>query len=442
MGMFSSPEVEEATSPRAWLQAMLDVEGALARAHGAAGAMPAAAVASIVAACDAGLYEIAAMREGAVASASPVVPLVEALRTKAGPEAARYVHLGATSQDIIDTAMMLLARRCTNAILAEIDRAAATLAGLAREHRGTLMLARTLLQPALPTSFGLKCAGWLDGWLDARDALERVRSGRLAVQFGGAAGTLASLGADGPRLVELLAGELGLAAPPVPWQTSRGRMVELASALSMAAGAAGKVAGDILLLAQAEVGEVTAAAPAGGGRSSAMPHKRNPAAAVLAVAASKQASGYASMLIGLQVHEHERGAGSWQAEWQPLTLLLNAAGGAVHHVASLLKHVAVHPQAMRANLDAQRGLPMAESLSARLSRHLAGTQARDLVEELCVRVGASDSTLLEEATRDSRVTGHMDGAALAAALDPASYLGSAGLFIDRVLDRYQRLVGI
>jgi len=346
--MFTSPEVEEATSERAWLQATLDVEEALTRANGAVGAIPAEVVTSIVAACDAGYYDPAAMREAAVAAATPVVPLVEALRIKAGSDAGPFVHFGATSQDIVDTAMMLLAKRTITLVLADLERETTMLATLAREHRATPMLARTLLQPALPTVFGLKCANWLDGLLDARDGLVRVRDRRLAVQFGGAAGTLATFDATGPRVAELLADDLGLLAPAIPWHTNRSRIVDLASALAMSAGAAGKVAGDVLLMAQAEVGEVAA----GRGASSSMPHKRNPASAVLTIATAKLAAGFAAMLLGLQVHEHERAAGSWQAEWLPTMLLLRAAGGAAHHLTSLLEHLEPHPDAMLRNLRA------------------------------------------------------------------------------------------
>ncbi len=356
-GMFTSPEIEEATSERAWLQAMLDVEAALARANGAAGFIPSDAVTTIVAACDAGQYDASSMRAGAIASATPVVPLVEAVRVHVGPVAAPFVHHGATSQDIVDSAMMLIARRALSVILADLDRAASCLVALAREHRETPMLARTLLQPALPITFGLKCANWLDALLDGRDGLVTVRDERLAAQFGGPAGTLASLGTDGPRVAELLAADLGLCAPPIPWHTNRSRIIDLATALAVTAGASGKIAGDALLLAQAEVGEVTA----GSGPSSSMPHKRNPAAAVLTSAAAKHATGYAAMLLGLQVHEYERAAGTWQAEWQPMTLLLRATGGAVHNLATLVDQLEPHPAAMLRNLRAA-GVPGSDRL--------------------------------------------------------------------------------
>jgi 3-carboxy-cis,cis-muconate cycloisomerase len=347
-GLFVPDGIRALTSDRAWLQAMLDVEAALAAAEAEAGIVPAEAASEIAAACEAERFDLGALGHEARLSASPVVPLVAALRDQVSERAAGYVHWGATTQDVMDTAAMLLSRRAVAWIDGELDGVLELCARLAEEHRATPIVARTLLQQALPTTFGLKTAGWLDGIVDARENLAHVR---LAVQLGGAAGTLASLGADGLRVLDLLSARLELAEPTVPWHTARLRVAELGGALSLLAGALEKVALDIVLLSQTEVGEVAEASGGGRGGSSSLPHKRNPVGSVLAIASARRVRGAASVLFASIAQEHERAAGAWQAEWVPLREALALTGGAVTSVREALDGLEVRPERMRENLE-------------------------------------------------------------------------------------------
>jgi 3-carboxy-cis,cis-muconate cycloisomerase len=364
----------------AYLEAMLEVEAALARAEARAGLFPAEYADAIAAACQAGFFDIAALGRAAAAAGNPVVPLVEQLRGAVGGDAAAHVHAGATSQDIIDTATMLVARPALDAILTIVDVAGDAAARLATDHRRTVMAGRTLLQQALPTTFGAKAAGWLSGLDDAADLLASVRHRRLAVQLGGGAGTLAALHPHGPEVVRLLAEELGLIAPAMPWHTNRSRISELAGALGVTAGALAKPARDVTLLAQTEIAEVKEGVPGRGG-SSAMPHKNNPVAAIATLANTTQVPGLvATLLAATSGHEHERAAGAWHAEWHPLRELFTAVGSAAAWLADCLIHLEVDPGRMRANIgpDVEKYLDppdylasTADIIAAALRRHTA-----------------------------------------------------------------------
>ena len=340
--LFVPEPLREAVSDGAWLEAMLDAERALANASALTGVLGPAEAAAVAEACDPALYDIDALAADGRAVGNPVEPLVRALR-----ERAPAAHRGATSQDILDTAAMLVASRAFELILDDLHGARDACTELARAHRSTPMSARTLLQQAVPTTFGYKAAVWLVGALDARDAL-RALVDRLPAQLGGAAGTLASYGDAGPELLRLFAEELNLRAPDVPWHTIRTPIAELAGALGLAAGVAAKIASDVILLAQSEVGEV---AEGEGGGSSTMPQKRNPARAVVAVACERHARASCGVLLESVVAEHERAAGSWHAEWHALTQALAAAGGAVAASADSLEALEVDGERMRRNLS-------------------------------------------------------------------------------------------
>ena len=343
-GVLARGAVGAEVDDRAWLQAMLDVEAALARAQ----ASPHAA--EIAGCAQSELFDVGRLGADGALSASPVVPVVDALRDRVGAEAAHDVHRGATSQDILDSAAMLVAQRALGPLLDDLAGAADAAAGVARRHRDTAMAGRTLLQQAVPTTFGLKAAGWMTALDEAVARLDAVRRERLAVQLGGAAGTLAALGATGPDVLAALARELGLAEPVLPWHSDRTRIAELAGALGEACGAAGKPAGDVVLLAQDEVGEVREGGDPGRGGSSTMPHKRNPVAAVSALACARQAPGLVATLLASMVGEHERAAGAWQAEWRPLTELLRLAGSAAAWTRDCLEHLEIDAERMAANL--------------------------------------------------------------------------------------------
>jgi 3-carboxy-cis,cis-muconate cycloisomerase len=421
--------LREAVSDRAWVAAMVEAEVALARAEARAGVVPAAAADAIAARCRADLLDPAELAEQGRAVANPAEPLVRALRAQVGGDAASYVHWGATSQDVVDTAAMLVARRALDVVLDELDGIARACARLAEAHRSTPIAGRTLLQHAVPTTFGLKAAGWLVAVLDARRRLVELREERLAAQLGGAAGTLAALGADGVEVLRLYAAELALAEPELPWHTNRTRIAELGAALAVAAGVVGKVALDVALLAQTEVGEVSEEA---GGGSSTMPHKRNPARSTLALACARQARAHVAVLTGALAQEHERAIGAWQAEWDALSGALSLTGGAAAAIREALDGLEVDAERMRRNLELTSGAALSERISFLLAERLGKEAAHELLGEL----SRKDRPLRDALREDSRV--ELTDSELDAAFDPTTYLGSAEAFVDRALERYRR----
>ncbi|HET9093925.1 MAG TPA: lyase family protein [Solirubrobacteraceae bacterium] len=344
-GTYARGGVADAVSASAWVQAMVDVEAALAAACAVEGLIAPEAAAAILRALQDGPVDVAAIAAEAGEHATAVIPLVRALRERVGPPFAEAVHFGATSQDILDTAAMLLARRAIDVIVADADAAMADAARLAVAHRSTPMLGRTLLQAALPTSFGLVAAGWLVGLERAAAELKRVRDSGLAVQMGGAVGTRP------PEVAARVAASLHLTVPLLPWHTERTRIAQLAGALGAVSGTAAKIARDVTLMAQTEVGEVREGGECRGA-SSAMAHKRNPVAAVSVIACAHRVPGLVATLLAGMVQEQQRGAGAWQAEWGTLTDLLTLAGSAVAWLADLLAHLEADVDRMRANLGA------------------------------------------------------------------------------------------
>ncbi|MEU7278207.1 3-carboxy-cis,cis-muconate cycloisomerase [Streptomyces sp. NPDC045431] len=402
---------EAATSDAAFLRAMLDAEAALARVQA-----PPEAAEAIAAAC-ARPFDAPDVRDLALrarTSGNPVIPLVADL-TAAVPEHARaYVHRGATSQDILDTAAMLVASRTLAPLLTDLERTAASLGALAAAHRDTPMPGRTLTQHAVPTTFGLKAAGWRALVLDARDRLYAVRD-RLPVQLGGAAGTLAAFeayGSDPLALVGAYARELGLAEPALPWHTLRTPVADLAGALAFTAGALGKAAADVLVLSRTETGEVTEGS---GGGSSAMPHKTNPVRSTLLAAAARRAPALAAVLYASVAAEDERPPGAWHAEWEPLRDLLRLVGGAAHHAVRLAEGLRVHPERMRADLDLTHGLIVSERLRTRFPK--------DVLARAAEEVRTTGKPLADVLGVSSELT------------DPTHYTGAAGPLTDRALER-------
>ncbi len=434
-GVFSRGQVD--TSDRAWLQAMLDTEAALARALEAAGRAAPGAGAAVTAAARADRFDLAALGEQAARTGNPVPALARELARRLPPDAAAAVHQGATSQDIIDTAAMLLARQALAAVAADLAAAAAAAASLAAGHRDTLMIGRTLLQQAVPITFGLVAAGWLTGLDEARGALARVATSRLAVQFGGAAGTLAALDRAGPEVVTRLAAELGLAVPTLPWHTDRLRIIEVGAACAGVTGVLGKIARDVTLLAQSEVGEVRERGGDGRGGSSAMPHKQNPVAAIAVLGCTKQVPGLLATLASSAEQEHQRAAGAWHAEWAPLSDLLRLTGSAASWTVDMLTRLVPDPARMRANLDAAGGFPLAEHVAALLAPDLGRAAAHDLVAQASARAAASGQSL-RDGLLDGPEAGLLAAAGITAeqvehALDPAGYLGAAGHFVTAAL---------
>ncbi len=445
--IFVPDELRDAVSGRAWLQAMLDAERALAVAEARAGLISQEAAEAIASRCDAsreaGLFDPEEIGHKARATGNPVPPLSRALTeavAEISEDAARYVHKGATSQDITDTAAMLVCRRALNLILAELDGIVAACARLAESYRDTLMPARTLLQQALPTTFGLKVAGWLVSALEARRGLLEVRASRLAAQLGGAAGTLASLGDSGVTVLGEFARELDLAEPAVPWHTDRTRISEVGGALSLVAGVLGKISYDVILMAQTEVGEVAEPAGEGRGGSSTLPHKRNPILCVTAAANVRRVQELSRTLQGSMVQEHERAASAWHSEWEVLSDALALTGGAAATIHEVTEGLEVYPERMRENLDATRGLLLAENVTTVAAKRLGRLKAHDVVEAACHRALDEGETLREELLKDPEISEVLSTEEIDAALDPARYLGSTGTFVDRALELYRREV--
>ena len=455
-GVFARGGVEAGDT--AWLQAMLDAEAALARALERAGMAPAGSGEAVTVTAQAANFDPNALGELAALTGNPVPGLARELARRVPQTAVSAVHRGATSQDIIDTAAMLLARRAIEVILADLAAAADAAAGLAADHRATIMIGRTLLQQAVPVTFGLVAAGWLNSVDEAREGLAAVSARRLAVQFGGAAGTLASLGEHGGRVAALLAEELSLALPVLPWHTDRLRIIDLGAVLARTAAALGKIARDVTLLAQSEIGEVSEGpsgprgvqgtrpspqAPRRGG-SSAMPNKHNPVASIAILGCTKQVPGLLATLVAAGEQEHQRAAGAWHAEWEPLTALLRLTGSASSWAAELLSGLTVDTSRMAANLAATKGLPLAEHVTSLLTGVLGAAPAPALVAEAGERAVSAGLPLrdvllsvpkLEERLASAGITAEQ----IDSALEPAGYLGVTDALITAALEAHETL---
>ncbi|MEW9518280.1 3-carboxy-cis,cis-muconate cycloisomerase [Streptomyces tubercidicus] len=437
--VWAGSEVAAATGDSAFLRAMLDAEAALTRAQAELGLAPATAATAVAEAVTD--HDIHSLARRARSGGNPVVPLVADLTAAVGPEAAPYVHRGATSQDILDTAMMLVAAEALDLTLADLTRTAQALSGLAREHRDTVMAGRTLTQHAVPTTFGLKTAGWLALVMDARNRLADSRS-RLPAQLGGAAGTLAAFHAfaeaDGAaadpalglRLLAAYARQTGLAEPVLPWHTLRTPIADLGAALAFTAGALGKLAADVLTLTRTEIGEL---AEGSGGGSSAMPHKANPVRATLIAATARQVPALTSVLFGALAAEDERPAGAWHAEWQTLREALRLVGGAARDAAELTAQLLVRPHRMEENLDRTDGLITAEHLAAAISPLTGRGKAKQALSRAARRAAAEGLGLEEALDTEPALSGLLSKERLHHLTDPTSYLGSAGALVDRAL---------
>src|ERR1019366_5159350 len=373
---------------------------------GATGVTPARSAGPIATACKAEAFNLGALAEAATRSGNLAIPLVKAITAnvaKADADAARYVHWGATSQDVIDTAAMLTLRAAIDALIPDLDRAIAGFAKLAKQHRATAMVARTWLQHALPMPFGLKLAEYAAALHRSRARLQRMRKETLALQFGGAAGTLAALGDNGWRVAEKLAQELKLPLPDGPWHTHRDRMAEAASVLAILTGTCGKIARDVSLMMQTDVAEAFEPSGEGRGGSSTMPHKRNPVAAATALAAATMAPGLAATIFAAQVQDHERSAGPWHAEWPTLPMLQLVTSGALAAIVDIAEGLEVDAARMRVNLDASHGLIMAEAVTMALAEKIGKSEAHHLVEAASKKAVADKKDLRHVLTRNTRV---------------------------------------
>lgn len=423
-------------TPHATIQAMLDVEAALAEVQAALGVIPADAATPIAEACHAERYDIAAIGRAGTQSGNIAIPLVKALTARVDGETARYVHWGATSQDIVDTGLVLQLRGALDRIELQLSELADALAMLARRYRDTPMAGRTWLQHALPITFGLKAAGWLDAITRHRQRMVEMRPRVLTLQFGGASGTLASLGTQGPAVAAALAQRLGLGLPATPWHTNRDRIAEAATFAGLVCGTLGKLARDVSLMMQTDVGEAFEPAAAGRGGSSTMPHKRNPVLCAAILASATTAPGRVATMLAAQVQEHERAAGTWSAEWRVLPDLLIDTSGALARATELATGIEVDATRMRANIETTNGLILAEAAMMALAPYLGRAEAHHLVEQASRQAIAEARHLEDVLSANESVMRHLDAASLAKLFEPSGYLGASARFIEQVLDAH------
>jgi 3-carboxy-cis,cis-muconate cycloisomerase len=441
----SDPAVLRIFSAESTLRQMLRVEAALARAEAACEVIPADAARVIDDVCrTADILDMDTIASAAVGAGNIAIPFVKQLTAavaRLDPDAARFVHWGATSQDVLDTALVLQLRDALAGLDETLLAAQTACAALATTHRSTLMVGRTWLQHALPTTFGVKAAGWLEALGRSRERLQRAASQCAVLQFGGAAGTLASLGSKAPVVCRVLAAELDLSAPDMPWHAHRDRIAEVATTLGVLAGTLGKIARDISLMAQTEVGEVAEPAGPGRGGSSTMPHKRNPVGCAAVLTVAIRVPGLVSTILSGMVQEHERALGGWQAEWETLPQIVALTGGAVRHLAAVLEGLEIDAPRMAENVALTQGLILAEAFMLALGPHIGRLQAHELVERAtkdAVRRHCDLRTAMNDALdADPTTRGLLDADALDRLGRPDNYVGEAVAMVDHVLAHWQ-----
>jgi 3-carboxy-cis,cis-muconate cycloisomerase len=438
--LFSTAEMRNIFSDLAGVQGMLDFEAALARAEAKAGVIPRDAAEVIASQCRAELFDLETLADAAAGASNVAIPLVKALtRLVAGQDfnAARYVHWGATSQDAMDTALVLQLRSALDNLEAGLGKLADALAALAAKHKETPLAGRTWMQQAVPVTLGLKAAGWLSAVGRQRERVRELRPRALVLQFGGAAGTLASLGTQGLEVAAALAEELQLDLPDSPWHAQRDRVAEAATVVGLLVGSLGKMARDISLLMQTEVAEASEPSGENRGGSSTMPHKRNPVSCAVALAAATRVPGLVSTMLAAMVQEHERGLGGWHAEWETLPEIFVLASGALDNMTRVAAGLEVDADAMRRNLDITQGLILAEAASMALAKHLGKEAAHELVEAACRSAAADKKHLRNVLAADARVTKHLSAADLDRLFDSAHYTGLAAKFVERALAQHR-----
>ena len=438
--LFSSAEITACFDDDALVKGMLAFERALARAEGACGAIPVQAAARIDEVAGSAKFDIRALVGEARRAGTLAIPFVRHLTAqveKVDPEASRYVHWGATSQDVLDTALVLSAKRASLLLLARWDRLGDALARVADAHRDTPTVARTLLQPATPVPFGFKAAGWLDAVTRTRASLRRASQESAVIQFGGASGVLAPLAAKGPQVAATLARELDLATTATPWHGVRDRVARLGAEVGIACEVTAKLGLDIALLMQPEIGEVFEPAGEGRGGSSALPHKRNPVGSMFAREAGLRAPGLVANLVAGVPGEHERGLGQWQTQFWTLGELFCAAGSGADAMIEVSTGLTIDTEAMRRNLDATRGFVYAEALTMALAGTLGKVAAHARVEALCRRAQSRIEALQQALEQDPELSKVIPPDVAARIFEPSSQFGSAAHMIDRALDAWR-----
>ncbi|MGC2493761.1 3-carboxy-cis,cis-muconate cycloisomerase [Candidatus Binatus sp.] len=433
--LYGTDEVRELFSDKAHLQFMLDVEAALARAESKLGLIPAPIADAIGRAARVENLRLDYIADSTRRVGYPVVAIVKELGRIAGDEAARYIHLGATTQDILDTALVLQLRRAFAIVRRDLIAIARALADSAVKFRDVPIAGRTHLQHAVPTTFGLKCAMWASPLVTHLERLDQAAPRILVVQFGGAAGTLAALGAEGPAVVEALAHELALGVADVPWHAQRDRFAEAAALLALICGSLSKFALDMTLMMQTEVGEVSEPHEEGRGGSSTMPQKRNPIASEYIIGATRAVQALVPVMFGSMIADHERATGPWQSESLALPQCVALTACALAHARSIAEGMTVDTERMRRNLEMTSGLIMAEAIATALVDRLGRAAADAAVARACDKSIAERVPLAEVLRNDSELRPLLTDAEIERLIDPAQYLGSAGAFIDRVVAR-------
>lgn len=434
--LFGEPACDALFDDAARVQAMLQFESALARAQAQCGVIPTEAAQAIAAACDVRHHDLAALAQATALAGNPPIPLVKALTAQVAAHdsaAARWVHWGATSQDVLDTGTVLQLRAALDLLLPRLHALCAGLATLAERERDTGLPGRTLLQQAVPVTFGLKVAAWLDALQRAHQRLQAMEHDALVLHFGGAAGTLASLQERGLEVAQALASTLELPLPALPWHTARDRIVEVGCAFGLLAGTLGKIGGDVVLLMQSEVGEAFEPAAAGKGGLSAMPHKRNPVSSVAAVAAATRVPGLVATLFSAMAQPHERAAGQWHAEWDTLPQIVCLTAGSLAQMQQCLSGLELDRARMRIHLDSHGRLLYAEAAVFALAPQLGKPQAHSLVQQAALRAQAQQRHLREVLGEDAQVSAVLTHAQLQAVFDSDSWRGMSSVWIDRVL---------
>jgi 3-carboxy-cis,cis-muconate cycloisomerase len=441
--LFRSQDVEKVLSDRACLQGMLDFEAALATAEARAGVIPSSAAAAIAAKCKAELFDVGGLARDAKLAGNVAIPLVKALTTlvaQGDKAAAGYVHWGATSQDAIDTGCVLQLRQALALMASDLDRLARGVGELATKHRSTIVVGRTWMQQALPTTFGVKVAGWLDVVDRHRERLRETRRRAVVLQFGGAVGTMAALGDRGTDVAKHLAEDLTLELPEIPWHSHRDRFAEVATTLGLCVGTLGKIAKDISLHSQTEVAEVFEPVEKGRGGSSTMPHKRNPVASAVVLSTALRVPGLVSTMLAAMVQEQERGLGGWLAEWETLPEIVSLSAGALRWMAEMVPQLQIDAERMKTNLEATRGLIFAEAVSMALASKIGKAQAHEAVEAACETARTEKRHLRDVIAGDARVQTILSAADLDGLFNPQRYLGAAEEFVDRVVAASARSV--
>lgn len=439
---FTARNMREVFSDQGRVQAMLDFEAALARAEARVGLIPASAVAPIAAACRAEHYDFAALGEAIAIAGNSAIPLVKALGKQIAAhdqDAERYVHLGATSQDVMDTGLVLQLRQALHLIDRDLARLGEALAIQARRHVVTPLAGRTWLQHATPVTLGMKIAGWLGAVTRSRQRLHALKPRLLVLQFGGASGTLAALGEQAMPIAEALAQELQLTLPEQPWHTQRDRLVEFGAALGLIAGSLGKLGRDISLLMQTEAAEVFEPSAPGKGGSSTMPHKRNPVGAAVLIGAATRIPGLLSTLFSAMPQEHERSLGLWHAEWETLPEICCLVSGALQQALLITEGLEVDAERMAQNLDLTQGLVLAEAVSIVLAQRIGRDKAHHLLELCCKRAVAEQRHLRAVLGDEPHVTAELSSAELDQLMNPAHYLGQAQTWVERALAEHVAL---